>query len=161
GVEQVVGIDYSARSVEVANRMYPHPKVSRFVGDVFAYPGEKADLIVSFQVIEHLRDPGAFLRACLDLARPGGWVVSVTPNVPRVGNRLRRLAGRPPQLIDPQHFREYTAQELFTIGAGVGLRPWGVFGHGLTLTVPVLGWPLLPSSLALRGGAIFPSVADS
>src|SRR5262249_25274750 len=111
GVEEVTGVDYSERSVEVANREYPHPRVRRRVDNVFEMSPGSYDLAVSFQVIEHLTDPVAFLRACARQVREGGWVAAATPNRRRLMNRLLALAGRTPVLADPQHFREYTGDE--------------------------------------------------
>ena len=42
-------------------------------------PGE-ADVVTAVETIEHLENPWAFIRALVDLARPGGWVVVTTPN---------------------------------------------------------------------------------
>ena len=38
GVEGVTGIDYSARSIEMAGHFYAHPKVSRGVEDIATMP---------------------------------------------------------------------------------------------------------------------------
>jgi SAM-dependent methyltransferase len=42
-------------------------------------PGE-ADVVAAVETIEHLENPWAFMRALVELARPGGWVVVTTPN---------------------------------------------------------------------------------
>jgi 2-polyprenyl-3-methyl-5-hydroxy-6-metoxy-1,4-benzoquinol methylase len=38
------------------------------------------DLVMGFHVLEHTEDPFAFARSMLRLAKPGGYVVNVTPN---------------------------------------------------------------------------------
>jgi 2-polyprenyl-3-methyl-5-hydroxy-6-metoxy-1,4-benzoquinol methylase len=38
------------------------------------------DAVCSFQVLEHVADPRAFLSACLRLVRPGGWLIFSVPN---------------------------------------------------------------------------------
>jgi len=58
------------------------------------------DLIVSFQVIEHLRDPGDYLDAIARILRPGGIVVITTPN---------RLTS---DGENPFHVHEYRCEEL-------------------------------------------------
>jgi SAM-dependent methyltransferase len=40
----------------------------------------EADVVTAIETIEHLENPWAFLRALVELARPGGWVVVTTPN---------------------------------------------------------------------------------
>jgi SAM-dependent methyltransferase len=39
-----------------------------------------ADVVTAVETIEHLENPWAFVRALVELARPGGWVVVTTPN---------------------------------------------------------------------------------
>ena len=57
-VREVIAIDYSLKSIEAAEREYPHPRVTRWVSDFAEFPRDRAfDLVVSFQVIEHLDDP--------------------------------------------------------------------------------------------------------
>jgi SAM-dependent methyltransferase len=40
----------------------------------------QADVVTAVETIEHLENPWAFVRALVNLARPGGWVVITTPN---------------------------------------------------------------------------------
>ena len=40
----------------------------------------EADVVTAVETIEHLENPWAFVRALVELARPGGWVVVTTPN---------------------------------------------------------------------------------
>jgi SAM-dependent methyltransferase len=76
---------------------------ARFVradlGAVPLAPG-RFELIVSFQVIEHLADPGPYLDAIADLLAPGGTAVLTTPNVLTSDG------------VNPYHVHEYRAEEL-------------------------------------------------
>ena len=58
------------------------------------------DLVISFQVIEHIRDDHSFLREIHRVLRPGGTALLTTPN------RTQSLTR------NPWHVREYVAQEL-------------------------------------------------
>lgn len=58
------------------------------------------DLIVSFQVIEHLEDPSDYLDAISRLLKPDGLAILTTPNV-------RMSDG-----VNPYHVHEYFADEL-------------------------------------------------
>jgi SAM-dependent methyltransferase len=160
GVTEVVGIDYSAKSVETANRVYVHERVRRQVADIFTLPRGDFDLVVSFQVIEHLRDVGAFLAACRGQARHGGWVVVLTPNRKRIQNRLRTVFGLSPELSDPQHFAEYDIQDLIEHGRSARLEHVAHVGYGLSLSMPKTGWPLFPRRFWLALGARLGSLAD-
>lgn len=158
-VEHVNGIDYSASSVGKANEAYPHAKVRRWVQDFLHHPvTERYDLVVSFQVIEHLEDCAAYFRFVNNSVKAGGHVAVFTPNFARLSNRLRRLRGLPPVHCDAQHFHEFCMDELATVGRAFGLKPVAKFGYGIS------GLPtwLPPMSMAarLRFGHRVPAVAD-
>ena len=58
------------------------------------------ELVASFQVIEHLVDPGPYLDAIARCLAPGGTAVLTTPNVLRSDG------------VNPYHVHEYGASEL-------------------------------------------------
>src|SRR4029453_7290007 len=76
------------------------------------------DLVVSFQVIEHVPDPVGFLRGLAGRVAPGGELIVTTPN------RLMSVSE------NPYHLREWTAPELLARAAPVlpGVRLVGVHG---------------------------------
>ena len=53
------------------------------------FSGEQFDCITACEVIEHLDDPRAFLRACRKLLKPGGVVVVSTPNIGFFEGRIK------------------------------------------------------------------------
>jgi SAM-dependent methyltransferase len=163
GVEEVVGIDYSPRSVEVAEREYPHPRVRRAVADIFELQPEddSFDLVASFQVIEHLTDPFRFLESCLRHLRPGGALAIVTPNRLRLDNRLRSAFGKELRLVDPQHFQEYTPRELRDLAAPLPLEPAATVGLTAALTVPRVHVQAVPPRLGRALAALAPPVSSS
>lgn len=61
---------------------------------------ESFDSIVSFQVIEHVKPDGEFLKEIERVLRPGGVAILTTPNIKKTLTR------------NPWHIREYTATEL-------------------------------------------------
>lgn len=161
GVQEVVGIDYSPRSIETAEREFRHDHVRRFVADVFELHESPFDLVVSFQVIEHMTAPVEFFEACLQNLAPGGVLAVVTPNRGRLDNRLRILRGKEPELLDPQHHREYTPHELLELAAPLPLRPIATVGLNARLTLPRLGRQVLPDQLGRRLASWLPSVSSS
>ncbi len=60
-----------ARGVEV---------IEKRIEDVDDRDMTQADVLVAFEVIEHLFDPAAFVRQCARLVRPGGLLVLSCPN---------------------------------------------------------------------------------
>lgn len=100
----VVGIDRSGEAIEYCRRTWQKPNLGFVVGDL-TVPGsldEQFDLVLNFQVIEHIpeRNVGAFLKALKARLAPGGRLLLTTPN------RLRSFSE------NPYHAHEYTQEEL-------------------------------------------------
>ncbi|WP_432279109.1 class I SAM-dependent methyltransferase, partial [Nocardia brasiliensis] len=77
---KVTGVDYDTGAVEHVRARYP--RVEMIQGNLAALPLADAsvDVVVNFQVIEHLWDQAQFLRECLRVLRPGGELLISTPN---------------------------------------------------------------------------------
>ncbi|MEP7361760.1 MAG: methyltransferase domain-containing protein [Acidobacteriota bacterium] len=98
---QVTGVEIAAEAVEFAQERYGSPKV-QFVRASATETGlDKAayDLVVAFEVIEHLTNWGDLIREAKRLLKPGGQFVVSTPNRDYYAES-RRLAG-------PNPFHEY------------------------------------------------------
>lgn len=150
-VKRIDAVDYSPRSIEKAEKHYPHPKVRRRVADFLTLrPEEPYDLVVSYQVIEHLEDPEAFMRLKADCCRPGGSVAVFTVNRMRPYNRVQARYGKPPVMEDPMHKQEFTADELRALGSRAGLIPRSTFSYALSKP-----WKLF--TLSLWAAYFFPS----
>lgn len=78
------------------------------------------DWVISFQVIEHIRDDRAFVAEIHRILRPGGRFLVTTPNAPMSLTR------------NPWHVREYTPEELrrLLLGPFSEVEALGVFGNG-------------------------------
>jgi 2-polyprenyl-3-methyl-5-hydroxy-6-metoxy-1,4-benzoquinol methylase len=157
-VDRVDAIDYSAKSIEKANDVYGHPKVTRWVSDFSKEPPrQQYDLVVSFQVFEHLRNWQEYFQFCRSACAVGGHVAIITPNRLRFSNRLRIYRGLSPELIDRQHFKEYTGSEVTELARQFGFRNESMFGYGL------FGHHLvdrLSNRLRLRLGRVLPAIAS-
>ena len=83
------------------------------------FPDGSFDCVISFQVIEHIRRDGDFVREIARVLRPGGRFIVTTPNAPMSLTR------------NPWHVREYTAEELRRLLAGSfsTVETLGVFGN--------------------------------
>ena len=94
---------------EVINRLkekYPDVKFEQAVFPPFKNLADNSfDSIVSFQVIEHVKDDHGFLKEIHRVLKPGGVAVLTTPNIKMTLTR------------NPWHVREYTAQQLTDLAA--------------------------------------------
>ncbi|MCF6353322.1 MAG: class I SAM-dependent methyltransferase [Cyclobacteriaceae bacterium] len=88
---------------EVVNSLsLKFPKASFIQANIPPLPFEEDyfDSIVSFQVIEHIKNDAAYLKEIHRILKPGGKAYISTPNIKMTLSR------------NPWHIREYTAQEL-------------------------------------------------
>ncbi|WP_371055849.1 bifunctional 2-polyprenyl-6-hydroxyphenol methylase/3-demethylubiquinol 3-O-methyltransferase UbiG [Rhodosalinus sp. K401] len=81
---EVVGVDAAARNIPVAEAHarqsgleidYRHDTAENLVA-----AGERFDVVLNMEVVEHVADPATFLGACHALLRPGGLMVCSTIN---------------------------------------------------------------------------------
>ncbi len=102
---RVIGLDYDESSVAHIRARYP--RVEMLHGNLAALPLPDAsvDVVVNFQVIEHLWDQGQFVAECLRVLRPGGVLLMSTPN------RITFTPGSDTPL-NPFHTRELNAAEM-------------------------------------------------
>jgi SAM-dependent methyltransferase len=104
----VVGIDSSPDAIEFARATYPMPNLSFEVASCEALPhGDGSfDLIVAFEVIEHLTGWGRFLREARRTLAPNGQFIVSTPN------KLYYTESRGAQGANPFHVHEFEFEEF-------------------------------------------------
>ncbi len=91
-----VGIDYSATGCRTSRenlRLLRSPG-QVVVGDIFQppFPAESFDLVFSMGVVEHFDSMEPILQACTCLLRPGGFLLTVVPNMRGSLGLLQRIA---------------------------------------------------------------------
>lgn len=122
---RVVGVDVSPRAIEAAERraVDGRPEFVLGGGLDLPFPDAAFDLVTSFQVLEHVPDPIAFLNELARVTRPGGQIILATPNA-----ATRLYPGMTPW--NRFHVHEYLAKELGELLAGVfaNVRVLGMFG---------------------------------
>lgn len=96
---ETVGVDISADALEGQER-------ETVVADMRRLPFEEGEFasVLSVQSLEHVPDPERVLAEVARVLAPDGVAIFVTPN--------RLTLGRPDEIIDPYHFREFDHQEL-------------------------------------------------
>ena len=102
----VFGVDIEREAVEYARLHYRSPKLHFAQSDCLALPCPAAhfDLVVAFEIIEHLQDPAAFLRELRRVLHPAGILLLSTPN------RLYYTDDRGE--VNPFHVREFSFPEF-------------------------------------------------
>jgi 2-polyprenyl-3-methyl-5-hydroxy-6-metoxy-1,4-benzoquinol methylase len=124
---QVVGIEFDAEAAAVAEKWAERV----VVGDLDAgtlwqeLEGERFDAITFGDVLEHLRDPMATLRAAVRTLKPSGIVAISVPNVAHGDVRIALLKGAFPYretgLLDRTHIRFFTKTGLQDLIKDAGL----------------------------------------
>ena len=69
------------------------------------------DVVVVGELLEHLQEPARVIAEARRVLRPGGRLVGSVPNAYRLKNRLRFMAGRPPER-DPTHLRMFRPDDV-------------------------------------------------
>jgi len=115
-VQQVTYRDFKTQLTRVENLEYCHFSVE--AGD-FPFETGSFDVVLFCEIIEHLQtDPVFVLREVHRILKPGGTLILTTPNVSRLENVARMIAGV--NIYDPysgygpygRHNREYNKHEL-------------------------------------------------
>ncbi|MDD2891296.1 MAG: methyltransferase domain-containing protein [bacterium] len=154
-VEKVDAIDYSEKSIITANSAYSHPKVTRTMAMFETFESKnKYELIVSFQLFEHLDNPEEYLRFCMKHCSPLGHIVISTVNRLRLNNRIRLLKKAKLEIEDPMHYKEYTFKEIREMGNNFGLKTVDFFGYG------IFTFKRLSIKRKMLAGYLFPFIAD-
>jgi SAM-dependent methyltransferase len=136
---RVVAVDYDAATIAHVGTRYPRVQVLAANLAAVPMPDASVDVVVNFQVIEHLWDQPQFITECLRLLRPGGLLLMSTPN------RITFTPGSDTPL-NPFHTRELNAAELRQLLEDGGFTVDGMYGvfHG----------PRLAAMDARHGGSI-------
>ena len=136
---RVVAVDYDAATVDHVRNRYPRVAVLAANLAALPMPDATVDVVVNFQVIEHLWDQPQFITECLRVLRPGGLLLISTPN------RITFTPGSDVP-VNPFHTRELNAAELRELLVDGGFRVLSTSGvfHG----------PRLAAMDARHGGSI-------
>ena len=106
----VIGVDFAAEAVEFASANYTEPNLAFEQGSCTALPHAAGsfDLIVAFEVIEHLAEWREFLQEARRVLSPDGQFIVSTPN------RLYYTESRGVEGANPFHVHEFDFEEFRT-----------------------------------------------
>jgi SAM-dependent methyltransferase len=122
---RVVAVDYDEATVAHVRSRYPGVEVLQANLAQLPLPDASVDVVVNFQVIEHLWDQGRFVAECARVLRPKGLLMVSTPN------RITFTPGRDAP-VNPFHTRELNAGELAELLVDGGFAEPSISGlfHG-------------------------------
>ena len=102
---ELTGVDVSHTLVEHASAKYSRKNLYFIKGDAtnIPFPDDTFEVVVSSQVLEHVKDYMRCIREIRRVLKPGGTALIATPN------RKMMLDG-----VNPYHFKEFSAKELGT-----------------------------------------------
>ena len=99
--DQYLGLDKIGEVIEKLKTNYPDLDFRKAVFPPFkGIEDNSFDTIVSFQVIEHIKEDRFFLKEIHRVLKPGGRAILTTPNIKKTLTR------------NPWHVREYTSEQL-------------------------------------------------
>src|SRR5271156_3084948 len=136
---RVTALDYDEATVAHVRARYPRVQVRHANLTDLPLADGSVDVVVNFQVIEHLWDQARFVSECARVLRPSGLLMVSTPN------RITFSPGRDTP-INPFHTRELNADELTQLLVDAGFASVSLSGvfHG----------PRLAEMDARHGGSI-------
>jgi 2-polyprenyl-3-methyl-5-hydroxy-6-metoxy-1,4-benzoquinol methylase len=152
----VVGIEIDPRVAVSAERFAERVVIGDIdAGEVWADPeGERFDVLLLGDVLEHLRDPLGALRRFVTYLEPDGVVVVSLPNIAHGDVRLALLDGtftyRPTGLLDHTHLRFFTRRTALELLEQAGL---------VAVALRRIVVPLFASEVVVRRDSVDPSVA--
>lgn len=132
------GIDYSSDGLEITRQKLRKEGISAELIEQDIFDGDpvcRADLVVSFGLIEHYDDPVEILRAHRKFARPSGYVAVTVPNFshPFVLRCIKKYRSRDLETHNLCVMSEETLRDLFREAGFVQVETGKVLG------------PLIPS----------------
>lgn len=106
--DQYIALDKSTAVIEKRAAAHKNLKIiEATIPPIGEIKDNTADVIVSFQVIEHILDDTLFLEEIYRILKPGGVAYLTTPNIKLTLSR------------NPWHIREYTSEELEKLAGAI------------------------------------------
>jgi 2-polyprenyl-6-hydroxyphenyl methylase/3-demethylubiquinone-9 3-methyltransferase len=153
---EVVGVDAAARNIPVAQTHAAQSGLEidyrHGTAEALAAAGERFDVVLNMEVVEHVPDPVAFLTACQSLLRPGGLMVCSTINRNAKSFAMAIVGAEYVMRWLPKGTHEWrkfiTPDELYGYLEQAGLKP--VDRKGFVFNPVSWSWAISPRDLSVN-----------
>lgn len=152
----VIGADAAPRNIPVAQlhaeQMGLDIDYRNCTAESLADAGEKFDVVLNMEVVEHVSDPLAYLTACQQLLKPGGLMVASTINRNPKSYMVAIIGAEHVMRWLPKGTHEWgkfiTPDELAELIAAAGLEV--VDRHGMVFNPIKWSWSLSSQDLSVN-----------
>lgn len=152
----VVGVDPAERNIEVARLHAAQGGLTidyrAATAEELADAGEKFDVVLNMEVVEHVADPQGYLTACRTLLKPGGLMVCSTINRNPKSFAMAIVGAEYVMRWLPKGTHEWrkfiTPDELFAMLRAAGLDP--VDRKGFVFNPVAWSWSLSDRDLSVN-----------
>lgn len=154
---ELSAIDISEESLKRCERICNQVQLADFEFDHFQFNDETFEIVVSFEVIEHLRNPDNYLTEVHRIMKKGGLFLMSCPNITSLISRIRVLFGLLPPAIsmDNTHVSFYRQKDLKALLGSNNFTPTYI-PTSISLN------PRTPKSkLRIRSGSMLSTLDDS
>ncbi|MCU0911657.1 MAG: bifunctional 2-polyprenyl-6-hydroxyphenol methylase/3-demethylubiquinol 3-O-methyltransferase UbiG [Rhodobacteraceae bacterium] len=153
---EVVGADAAERNIPVARVHAAQSGLSidyrHTTAEALADAGERFDVVLNMEVVEHVADPAAYLAACQRLLRPGGLMVCSTINRNAKSFAMAIVGAEYVMRWLPKGTHDWrkfiTPDELYALIRGAGLDP--VDRKGFVFNPVTWSWSLSDRDLSVN-----------
>ncbi len=114
GAKSITALDISDQAIDKCLPFCDEIKKIDIEKEPFDLSSNSFDIVISFEVLEHLYDPAHYLTEMLRVMDDDAFLVMSTPNMTSLISRIRMLLGELPVTVasDPTHVRFYRKKDI-------------------------------------------------
>jgi len=118
-------IDISQESLDICRRLCDKTQRADIAVEKLDFESNYFDIIISFEVLEHLRNPSNYISEMIRVIKNGGLVMMSTPNLVSLASRIRMFFGLRPMAmtLDETHVRFYRKKDITRLFSDYNVIP--------------------------------------